>query len=110
VRGLKFSTSSGGTSVDEKNPQPPVSFDLKNCYPNPFNPTTLITYQLAKPSHVRIMVFDITGREVTTLVSEEKPAGSYSVSWNASNNSSGVYFYKLTAGNYSQVRKMVLVK
>jgi uncharacterized protein (DUF362 family) len=110
VLGLKFLSTSTVNSVKDERAFTISSFELKNNYPNPFNPTTMITYQLSKTSYVRLTVYDITGREVTTLFNGEKPAGSYSIPWNASNISSGVYYYKLTAGNFSQVKKMVLVK
>jgi uncharacterized protein (DUF362 family) len=110
VLGLKFLSTSTVNSVNDKHVSTISSCELKNNYPNPFNPTTMITYQLSKTSYVRLTVYDITGRVVTTLVDGEKAAGSYSIPWNASNISSGVYFYKLTAGNFSQVKKMVLIK
>ena len=110
VLGLKFSTTSNVNSVQDAHASAISSFELKNNYPNPFNPSTTITYQLAKANFIRLIVYDITGHEITTLIHGEKPAGSYSIQWNASNISSGVYFYKLTAGNYSQIKKMVLIK
>ena len=110
VMGLKFTTTGNTTGVNENNASTISSFELRNNYPNPFNPTTVITYQTAKASSVKLIIYDMTGREIATLVNGEKAAGSYSVPWNASNISSGVYFYKLTADNFSQVKKMVLIK
>jgi uncharacterized protein (DUF362 family) len=110
VMGLKFVATGTGTGVNDKYASAISSFELKNNYPNPFNPTTTITFQLAKAGSVSLRVYDITGRVLATLVDGEKAAGSYSVPWTASNISSGVYFYKLTAGNFSQVKKMVLMK
>jgi uncharacterized protein (DUF362 family) len=113
VSGLKFLSSGSSTSVHEKSASTISTFELKHCYPNPFNPTTTIEYQvpgIGKRFIVSLKIFDMLGREVTTLVHEEKTAGTYSVAWNASNSASGVYFYKLTAGNFSQVKKMMLMK
>ncbi|HZW39795.1 MAG TPA: T9SS type A sorting domain-containing protein [Ignavibacteriaceae bacterium] len=86
------------------------NFILAQNYPNPFNPTTTISYSLHKKSFTTLKVFDILGREVITLVNEEKPAGSYSVDFNASNLSSGVYFYSLTSGSFTMNKKMILMK
>jgi len=79
-------------------------------YPNPFNPITIIRYQMPKDEFVTLRVYDILGREITTLVNEEKPAGTYSVNFNASNLASGIYFYKISAGNFSQTKKMLLLR
>jgi hypothetical protein len=87
-----------------------MQFKVFQNYPNPFNPSTTITYEIPKESFVVLTVYDILGRLVKTLVNEEKPAGRYSVIFNSNYFSNGVYFYKLKAGNYTQVKKMVLVK
>jgi agmatine deiminase len=95
----------------------PVEFYLSQNYPNPFNPTTKIKYQIPaslNPSKggtlITLKVYDILGNEVATLVNEEKPAGSYEIEFNATGLSSGVYFYKLRAGNFIQTKKMVLLR
>ncbi|MDE3057363.1 MAG: right-handed parallel beta-helix repeat-containing protein [Bacteroidota bacterium] len=88
----------------------PTTFGLDQNFPNPFNPSTVINYQLPVNSHVLIKVYDILGREVITLVDEEKPAGFYFVQWSAASVSSGVYFYTIRAGNYTAVKKMVITK
>ncbi len=85
-------------------------FSLGQNYPNPFNPTTVIPYDLAKPSHVRLTVYNILGEVVATLVSSEQPAGSYKSRFIANNIPSGVYLYKLQIDNRSFVKKMMLVK
>lgn len=95
--------------VENKN-QTPNNFVLKQNYPNPFNPTTSIEYSVPSNEYVSLKVYDILGREIATLVSEQKSAGSYEVKFDGSNLSSGVYFYKLNAGNYNQVMKMILLK
>ena len=91
-------------------PDLPKEFALAQGYPNPFNPTTTIKYDLAKDSRVSRKVFDILGGEVTTLVSEEQTAGLKSVVWNAYGVASGVYFYRLDAGSFTSVKKLLLLK
>jgi hypothetical protein len=88
----------------------PIGFGLLQNYPNPFNPTTIINYQLPVASHVVLKVYDILGREVTTLVNEIKTAGYYSVTFNASSLSSGIYFYRITAGEFRNIREMMFLK
>ena len=78
--------------------------------PNPFNPTTIISYKLPVKSHVKINVYDVLGREIHTLVNTEQNAGNHSATFNASNFSSGVYFYRLQAGTYHDTKKFLLVK
>jgi hypothetical protein len=88
----------------------PDEFDLKQNFPNPFNPVTTINYSLSKEVKATIIVYDILGREVETLVNEFKPAGNYKIEFNGSKLSSGVNFYRFTSGSYTQVRKMILIK
>ena len=93
----------------------PGDFRLYANYPNPFNPTTTISYDLPSAGHVRLEVFNLLGRKVTTLVDEYQTAGFRKVDWNGQNEagetvSSGVYFYRLTTGNYVQTKKMILLK
>jgi hypothetical protein len=88
----------------------PKEFTLDQNYPNPFNPSTKIRYELPVKSIVQLKVYDILGREVETLVEEEKPAGTYQVNWNAINRSSGLYFYRLQVGDIIETRKMILMK
>ena len=85
-------------------------FMLCAPYPNPFNPTTAISYQLQAASFVKLAIYDIQGREVVKLVDDYRPAGTYEAVFNASNLSGGVYFARLTAGNYQQTQKLLLVK
>ncbi|MGA9292680.1 MAG: T9SS type A sorting domain-containing protein [Ignavibacteriaceae bacterium] len=98
------------TDTYEKKYQIISEFSFSQNYPNPFNPTTTITYSLPKNSFVTLKIYDLLGREVTTLVNEEKHSGSYKITWNAEDNPSGIYFYKLNAGGYSKVHKMILLK
>jgi len=86
------------------------SFDLEQNYPNPFNPSTTITYSLANEEHVNLKVYDIMGREVTELVNEDQAAGTHSLDFDASLLASGMYFYKISAGNFVSTKKMVLLK
>ena len=86
------------------------SFELKQNYPNPFNPTTKIKYQIPQLSFVTIKVYDVLGNEISTLVKEEKPQGSYEVEFKATNFPSGIYFYRLQAGNFVETKKMLLLK
>jgi predicted GH43/DUF377 family glycosyl hydrolase len=88
----------------------PDNYVLKQNYPNPFNPTTTIEFDLPKTVQVSLKVFNILGEEVITLVSDRLSAGSYSYDWDASNLASGVYLYRLQAGDYVETRKMVLMK
>ncbi|MFZ1290562.1 MAG: T9SS type A sorting domain-containing protein, partial [Melioribacteraceae bacterium] len=83
---------------------------IMNNYPNPFNPTTSISYSIPNRSNVIIKVYDILGKEIETLITEEKPVGTYEVIWNASKYPSGVYFYKLQAGKFIETKKMILIK
>jgi hypothetical protein len=88
----------------------PATFALFQNYPNPFNPTTTIVYELPKQAKVTLRVYDILGREVASLVNTEKSKGRYEVEFNASHLPSGVYFYKLQAGDFIKTKKLVLLK
>jgi hypothetical protein len=88
----------------------PAVYLLEQNYPNPFNPTTSISYSIPKAGNVKLTVFDVLGRDVAVLVNEFKTAGSYSLEFNASELSSGVYFYRIEAGDFKDVKKMTLVK
>ncbi len=90
--------------------QVPNSFILNQNYPNPFNPSTKISYSIPLLSKVQIKVYDILGNEVETLVNEEKSVGSYDVIWNAKDLASGIYFYRINAGDFIQTKKMILLK
>jgi len=88
----------------------PTEYGLSQNYPNPFNPTTAISYQLSAVSFVRLVVYDALGREVATLVNGVESAGSHTVTWNALNVPSGIYVYRIVAGNHVDSKKMLLMK
>jgi photosystem II stability/assembly factor-like uncharacterized protein len=88
----------------------PNNFLVSQNYPNPFNPTTTIIYQLPEISFVTIKVYDVLGKEIATLVNEEKPVGNYEVEFNGNELTSGIYFYQLRAGSFMETKKMILLK
>ncbi len=98
------------TGILSNNGNIPKVFALLQNFPNPFNPATYIQYDIPKEANVILKVFDITGKEVRTLVSETKRAGSYQILFDASSLPSGVYFYQITAGDFGDTKKMMLVK
>ena len=88
----------------------PKDYELSNAYPNPWNPTTTIRYQVPVNILVTIKVFDALGREVSTLVNEVKSAGNYELTFNGKGLSSGVYYYQMKAGNFIETKKITLIK
>jgi hypothetical protein len=88
----------------------PKDYTLSQNYPNPFNPSTVISYSLPSSSNVKLIVYNTLGQTIKTLESGYKTAGNYYVNFNASALPSGIYFYKLEAGQYSQIKKMMLLK
>jgi hypothetical protein len=100
----KDSTEIAGSNVK------PAEYGLEQNYPNPFNPVTQIKYSIVEDGMVTIKVFDLLGREIAILVNEEKSAGIYTVGFDASHLASGIYFYSITAGSFSQTKKMILAK
>jgi subtilisin family serine protease/subtilisin-like proprotein convertase family protein len=102
---------SGGTLTGTNNAGIlPTKFELSQNYPNPFNPTTKINFAIPKQGFVTMKIYDVLGREVRTLVNEVKPAGNYTVDFNASELSSGVYFYRVQSGEFSDIKRMILIK
>jgi hypothetical protein len=85
-------------------------FSLKQNYPNPFNPSTMIGFTLKKASRVRLVIFNLIGERISTLIDKEMGAGEHNVLFNSKNINSGIYFYKLEAGSYSETKKMILLK
>ncbi len=88
----------------------PENFSLSQNFPNPFNPTTNIKFTMPKDGNVTLKVYDMIGSEVKTLVEGNHKAGIYNIYFDGSELSSGVYFYRLTAGNFTETRKMILIK
>ena len=88
----------------------PTKFDLTQNYPNPFNPTTKIDFSIPSNGAVKLAVYDMSGKEVKVLVNDTRNAGYYTIQFDASGLSSGTYFYRISAGSYSAVKKMVLIK
>jgi hypothetical protein len=98
------------TSADEIKPVVINDYRLLQNFPNPFNPSTKISWELPAGSQATLEVYDMLGREVATLVNEFKPAGKYETEFNADALPSGVYFYQLRTGDYTSVKKMILLK
>ena len=107
--GLRFNNDNitGINSVSQVNPD---KYELFQNYPNPFNPTTTIKYSISSNTAVKMRIYDVLGKEVATLVNQVQTAGTYKVDFDASKLSSGVYFYKLEAGQFTEVKKMTLLK
>jgi Secretion system C-terminal sorting domain len=113
--GYVYRTTFSTIGVEKISGRIPVNFGLLQNYPNPFNPTTTIRFDVpsglsSQKSKVKISVYDVLGKQVDELLDEDLAPGTYKVEWDASKYPSGVYFYKLTAGNYTAVRKMILLK
>jgi photosystem II stability/assembly factor-like uncharacterized protein len=98
------------TGIDNQQNNLPSNYSLQQNYPNPFNPTTTINFSIPKSGFVSIKVFDILGRKVTSLVNENKPVGNYKVEFNSSKLSSGIYFYRMESGSFSQTKKLIVLK
>jgi hypothetical protein len=109
INGVVYGDTSLITGVNDK-PQGVFSYKLEQNYPNPFNPTTTIRYRIPETGLVTLKVFDVLGKEVITLVNEEKLSGNYEVKFNGSNLSSGVYFYRLTADTFTTTKQMILLR
>lgn len=105
-----FDTTFALTGITQENGEIPKQYKLFGNYPNPFNPFTSIKFAIPEILFVKITIYDILGREVETLIQENLSAGNYKLNWNASAYSSGVYFYRIEAGEFNDIKKMVLVK
>jgi hypothetical protein len=110
--GVILRTTNGGvTFIEEKEINVlPTNYTLSQNYPNPFNPNTKIRYSIPHTSKVIIRIYDILGNEIEMLVKEEKQTGIYEITWYAEGLPSGVYFYRIQAGEYTEVKKMMLLK
>jgi hypothetical protein len=102
--------TAGGSTVVLNSPFRPGGFALSQNYPNPFNPVTTIRYQIPAHGYVSLKVFDLLGREIATLVDGMKTPGDYSTTWDASNATSGVYFYRLQSGAFTEAKKLVVLR
>jgi hypothetical protein len=103
------------TDVDQTKPVLPKKFVLEQNYPNPFNPSTTIKYNLPsnekrETTNVKLIVYDVLGKEVITLVNKQQKPGEYEVQFDATELTSGIYFYKLKAGSFTEVKKMIFIK
>ncbi len=116
---ILHTTNGGVTFINKISTEVPQEFNLYQNYPNPFNPVTKIKFDVpasnlilngVKDPSVRLIIYDVLGRGITTLVNEKLSSGTYEVEWDASSFSSGIYFYRLVSGDYIQVKKMVLLK
>jgi hypothetical protein len=96
--------------VPDRPREVPGDYLLEQSYPNPFNPEAIIKYGVPTGTHVTITIFDELGRKISTLVNEHKTPGMYAVSWRGDNVAGGVYWYRMTAGNYTCAKRMLLVK
>lgn len=103
-------TVEGPTSVNLIDPTVPARFGLSQNYPNPFNPTTKMEFQLPKSSYTTLKIYNAIGQEVATLAEGQLPVGTFKAEWNATGFASGMYFSRLTAGQYTETRKLMLVK
>lgn len=107
-----YKNSFGGTpiGITQTSTEVPVRFSLEQNYPNPFNPITKLKFQMSKSGFAKLVIFDVTGKEIATLVNEEMNPGTYELSWDGSNYPSGIYFYELTSEGFTQTKKMALIK
>ncbi len=110
VKDVRIRLNVGPVGVSNNTSGIPENFELMQNYPNPFNPVTKISYAIPQSAFVTLKIYDVLGKEVTRLVDENKVAGYYDVEFNASNFASGIYFYKIEAGNFTQTRRMMLIK
>ncbi len=109
--GTIIKTITGGiTTINSLANEAPSSFSLYQNYPNPFNPNTKINFDIPKSSYVKIIIYDMLGKEIVTLVNEKLTPGTYSVDWNASDFPSGIYFYRMQSGNFNQTKQMLMIK
>jgi photosystem II stability/assembly factor-like uncharacterized protein len=107
---IGHTTNGGETSVEETNNSISTGYSLSQNYPNPFNPSTNISFSLLSKSSVSLKIFDLLGREVATVISDNLSAGNHTQQWNANGMPSGVYFYHLQAGSFSETKKLVLLR
>jgi hypothetical protein len=110
IKGIVYGDTSTVVGITDKYPNLPDKYVLSQNYPNPFNPTTTINYSLPKAGQVKLTVYNAIGSKVATILNEYKPAGNYSVQFNATNLASGIYLYRLESGNFTSAKKFILLK
>ena len=103
---LEFIDQSTGLTIETI----PTKYFISQNYPNPFNPSTTIEYSIPKESFVSLNIYDALGQEVKKMVNEDKPAGSYKINFKAANLSSGIYFYRIQARDFVQIKKLIFIK
>ena len=108
--GIAVYNQGGVISIEENREMLSTGYILKQNYPNPFNPTTSISYQLPVPSSVELSIYNLLGQQVATLVYGKQLAGRYIIEWDASNYSSGIYFYQLETDDFLSTKKCILLK
>jgi hypothetical protein len=110
IKGIVYSDTSTVVGITDKVLPQPNEFILCQNYPNHFNPATTINYSIPKVGQVRLTIYNALGSKISTILKEYKPAGNYSIKFNASNLASGIYLYRLESGNYSAIKKFILLK
>ncbi len=110
IDGVVYGDTSCYPTGVEYNNEPVKTYSLSQNYPNPFNPSTVISFTVPRSGHVTLVIYDLLGKEIERLIDEEKPPGSYNVSFNASRLSSGVYLYKLECNDFRDMKKMIVLK
>ncbi len=110
INGILYGDTSTVVGINQISSEIPDKFELSQNYPNPFNPTTHIGFRIAKFGLVKLIIYDVLGKEIQILVNEQLQPGSYEADWDASAYSSGVYYYKLESGSYMESKKMLMVK
>ena len=105
-----YSWCTDGNQLSLYNDLIPQEYSIDQIYPNPFNPITNISYGIPELSNVKIVIYDLKGSKVVTLINESKTPGYYSISWNADNHPSGMYFVKMISGEYISTQKLILIK
>jgi hypothetical protein len=106
----KFEPITVSFSSAPTSPSLPTTYALNQNYPNPFNPTTEIAFDLPEPSHVKLTIYNVLGQTVETLMDRDMEAGSHTLTWDARQNASGVYFYRISANNFTDTKKMLMLK
>lgn len=110
INGVVYGDTSMLVGINQISTEIPTEFTLKQNFPNPFNPATKIVFSIPEAFYTNVTIFDITGKEIEIIVNENLGPGTYEAIWNAENLPSGVYYYKLSAGDYTETKKMVLIK